>query len=93
VRRRYARGGVPIDRPVAVLYRVIDALVDSFFPLLAGFDDRIDRVEEEIFHSPSDACLQEVCAMKRFLVTLRKVITPQRDLFSGLPANMTVPGP
>jgi magnesium transporter len=93
VRRRYARGGVPIDRPVAVLYRVIDALVDSFFPLLADFDDRIDRVEEDIFHSPSDECLQEVFAMKRFLVTLRKVITPQRDLFSGLFADVSeLPG-
>jgi magnesium transporter len=93
VRRRYAHGSVSIDRPVAVLYRVIDALVDSFFPLLAEFDDRIDQVEDAIFHSPSDECLQQVFAMKRFLVTLRKVITPQRDLFAGLFADVSqLPG-
>jgi magnesium transporter len=93
VRRRYARGSARIDRPVAVLYRVIDALVDSFFPLLADFDDRIDDVEDEIFHSPSDDCLQRVFGMKRFLVNLRKVVTPQRDLFAGLFANVSqLPG-
>jgi Mg2+ and Co2+ transporter CorA len=57
------------------------------------FDDRIDQVEDAIFHSPSDECLQQVFAMKRFLVTLRKVITPQRDLFAGLFADVSqLPG-
>ena len=32
-------------------YRVVDGLVDSFFPILAAFDDRIDELEDEIFRA------------------------------------------
>ena len=39
----------PIDDPALLLYRIIDALVDSFFPILADFDDRIDELENQTF--------------------------------------------
>ena len=35
--------------PSLLLYRIIDGLVDSFFPILADFDDRIDELEDAIF--------------------------------------------
>ena len=35
--------------PSLLLYRIIDGLVDSFFPILADFDDRIDELEDGIF--------------------------------------------
>jgi magnesium transporter len=82
VRDRYARRpGEPGD-PVLVLHRVVDSLVDSFFPLLADFDDFIDAVEEGIFASPDEEQLRRVFLMKRRLVTLRKVVSPQRDLMA-----------
>jgi magnesium transporter len=84
VRRRYYRGTARLERGVTVLYRVIDALTDSFFPLLADFDDRIDEVEDQTFSAPGDESLQEIFGMKRFLVGIRKVITPQRDMFASL---------
>jgi magnesium transporter len=65
-----------------VLYRVIDALTDSFFPLLAQMDDEIDELEKAMLENPTEAHLQRVFALKRELVTLRKVITPQRDIFA-----------
>jgi magnesium transporter len=87
-RRRYEHGSAQIQRGVAVLYRVIDALTDSFFPLLADFDDRIDQVEDQTFTNPNDESLQQIFAMKRLLVGVRKVITPQRDLFASLLTNV-----
>ena len=45
VRRRYQKRKKPIDDPSQLLYRIIDALVDSFFPILVDFDDRIDELE------------------------------------------------
>jgi magnesium transporter len=65
-----------------VLYRVIDALTDSFFPLLARMDDEIDELEKAMVENPTESQLQRVFALKRELVTLRKVITPQRDIFA-----------
>jgi len=84
VRRRYQAREEPIEHPPLLLYRIIDALVDSFFPILADFDDRIDELENQTFLRASDAQLQEIFAMKRLLVGIRKAITPQRDMFASL---------
>jgi magnesium transporter len=84
VRRRYQMRKKPIDDPGLLLYRIIDALVDSFFPILADFDDRIDELEDQTFLNASDEQLQEIFAMKRLLVGMRKAVTPQRDMFASL---------
>jgi magnesium transporter len=84
VRRRYEKRKEPIEKPSLLLYRIIDGLVDSFFPILADFDDRIDELEDQTFLHASDAQLQEIFAMKRLLVGMRKAITPQRDMFASL---------
>ena len=84
VRNRYQKRKTPIDDPGRLLYRIVDALVDSFFPILEDFDDRIDRLEDETFLHASDQQLQEIFAMKRLLVGMRKAVTPQRDLFASL---------
>ena len=49
IRRRYQERDKAIDHPSLLLYRIVDGLVDSFFPILADFDDRIDELEDEIF--------------------------------------------
>jgi magnesium transporter len=84
IRRRYQKRDAAIDRPSLLLYRIIDGLVDSFFPILADFDDRIDELEDQIFREASDKQLQEIFAMKRLLVGMRKAVSPQRDAFAGL---------
>ena len=73
-----------IDRPSLLLHRIVDGLVDSFFPILADFDDRIDELENAIFLHADDRQLQEIFRMKRLLVGMRKAISPQRDAFAGL---------
>jgi len=65
-----------------LLYRVLDALTDSFFPMLADMDDEIDDLEAAVLAAPTDRQLERVFAMKRQLVAMRKVVTPQRDLFA-----------
>ena len=84
IRERYAKRKKPIERPSLLLYRIIDGLVDSFFPILADFDDRIDELEDSIFAHADDTQLQEIFQMKRLLVGMRKAITPQRDTFASL---------
>jgi magnesium transporter len=84
IRRRYQRRETTLEQPSLLLYRIVDGLVDSFFPVLAEFDDRIDELENEIFLKASDAQLQEIFRMKRLLVGMRKAVSPQRDAFAGL---------
>jgi magnesium transporter len=84
VRDRFAKRGQPIDHPPRLLYQIVEALVDSFFPILADFDDRIDELENQTFLNATDAQLQEIFRMKRLLVGLRKAVTPERDMFARL---------
>jgi magnesium transporter len=61
--------------------------------VLAEIDDRIDELEEQTFREATDEELQEIFAMKRLLVGLRKQITPQRDSFARLAAGIVrLPG-
>ena len=93
VRRRYESLGKPDEQPAQLLYRIIDALVDSFFPILADFDDRIDQLEDQIFLGANEGQLQEIFAMKRLLVGMRKAVTPERDMFAGLTGGVaSLPG-
>jgi magnesium transporter len=72
---------------------VVDKLVDSFFPVLSDFDDKIDDLEDDILKNPTEDQLGVIFGMKRTLVTLRKVVTPQRDMFATLLSGVDeVPG-
>ena len=86
-RHRATAGSSP---GVAVLYLVVDDLVDSYFPVLAQLDDRIDALEDAILRQPTEAQLGELFDMKRTLVGLRKVVTPERDMFARLLSGVSI---
>jgi magnesium transporter len=88
IRERYEKRQAPIERPSLLLYRLIDGLVDSFFPILTEFDDRIDELENAIFARADDEQLQEIFKMKRLLVGMRKAVSPQRDTFARLSSGI-----
>ena len=93
LRQRYLKREQDLGEPALLLYRIVDGLVDSFFPILAEFDDRIDELEDQIFLKADDAQLQEIFSMKRLLVGMRQVMSPQRDLFASLVAGVSaLPG-
>jgi magnesium transporter len=87
-RERYEKRKGAVERPSLLLYRLTDALVDSFFPILTDFDDRIDELENAIFVRANDEQLQEIFRMKRLLVGLRKAVSPQRDTFARLSGGL-----
>jgi magnesium transporter len=76
-----------------VLYKIFDALTDSFFPVLSGMDEQIDTIENQIIEQPTDQQLQTIFQLKRDLVAMRRVVTPQRDLFARAIDDITaLPG-
>ena len=79
--QREQLGGRVLHSEQFLLYRVLDALVDSFFPLLSDMDDEIDELEAALLENPEERQLERLFALKRELVTMRKVVSPQRDLF------------
>lgn len=83
-RRMRATSSSQPGHVVMALYRVVDQLVDGFFPVLAKLDDQIDDLEDEILAAPTDEQLGRLFEMKRHLIVLRKVVTPERDVFTTL---------
>ncbi|HEX5288163.1 MAG TPA: magnesium transporter CorA family protein [Streptosporangiaceae bacterium] len=83
VRRRLEQhhSAVPPGRPprLVLLHDILDAMIDSFFPPLSDLDDNIDTLIEGIFDQPSKGQLQELLSMQRWLVSVRKLVSPQRD--------------
>jgi magnesium transporter len=76
-----------------VIYRVLDALTDTFFPILERLDDRIERLDGEIFERATPDQLEEISALRRQLVELRRIVTPQRDLLArGIDDILEIPG-
>jgi magnesium transporter len=86
VRSRLAQRASGVGRSVgAILYGVLDAVVDGYFPLLDGMSDRIDRLEDRIVAGQqSNTTLRDVLTIKRELLDLRRVLAPQRDMANKL---------
>jgi magnesium transporter len=89
IRERYVhKQATQAGHQLMLLHQVVDTLADSFFPVLSDLDDGIDALEDAIIKKPTDQQLQQMFAIKRQLVELRKVVTPQRDLFARLASGV-----
>jgi magnesium transporter len=74
------------------IYRVLDALTDSFFPLLEAMDDQIDRLMDAMIDRPRADQRDELFRMRRRLVDLRRVVAPMRDVLARSDRIGALPG-
>ncbi|MGI8872515.1 MAG: magnesium/cobalt transporter CorA [Candidatus Limnocylindria bacterium] len=83
---RFRKRADAIGRSVGgLLYAILDAVVDNYFPLLDRLNEQIDELEEAIVAGRSGAqTLREVLAIKRELLDLRRVLAPMRDVANAL---------
>lgn len=64
-----------------VTYMVLDLIVDSFFPHLDAKDEALAELEERVSdHVPSSDELNRLHRIKRDLITLRRLLTPFKEL-------------
>ena len=73
-----------------LLWALLDALVDAYFPVFDRLEDEIDDLEDRIVDEPGRATLERLFALKRSLVEIRHVMAPQREIFNQL-TNRTLP--
>ena len=60
-----------------VLYALIDAVVDRYFPILDALDVQLEDIEERIFSGTSQqANIEELYALKRKLMKLQYAVVP-----------------
>jgi len=68
----------------ALLYALLDAIVDDYFPVIDALAERVEQIEEQIFARFSEDALQQVFALKRDLLGVRRVVAPERDVLNVL---------
>jgi magnesium transporter len=83
VKQRVRSSPVTCQRGAAfVLHQIIDQIVDDYLPVMDDFDERLSKLEDDIFkaHRPNDAVLEEVLGMKRSVLRLRRISAKQLDV-------------
>jgi len=64
------------------VYKIIDVVVDSYFPVLGDLDQEINDLEDAIVAGGGRTALQQTFRLKRLLLQLRRAVVPMRDLFA-----------
>lgn len=86
VRERLRRG---MGRPRAggtdvLLYHLIDAVIDGYFPVLEQYGERLEDLEEEATLHPDTDVVQKIHNLKTDLLSIRRALWPHREMINVL---------
>jgi magnesium transporter len=85
-KKRWQSNYYEINRDIGVLlYSLLDTLVDECFPVLDTIIDQVEELEDQIFletHGRRQNFTQNILAIKRNLINLRRIVGPERDLLN-----------
>jgi magnesium transporter len=76
---RFARRGVEY-----LLFRLGNEIVADYMPVIEQIDQAIDEMEDQIFHNPHAAELENIFKIKRVVLELRRMLLPQRETLNQL---------
>jgi magnesium transporter len=65
-------------------YSLLDAIVDSCFPILEAYGDRAEDLEESILARSHPSLITDIHQLRRDLLQLRWVIWPMREVVASL---------
>ncbi len=74
--------------PAFVLYALMDAVVDRYFPVVSSLEQELETIEERIFNKGSErANIERLYQLKRKVLVLKHAVAPLMDatgkLFGG----------
>jgi len=72
----------PLRGEQFLVYKILDAVTQTFFPVLTRIDDDIDEIEQQVLEDPREDILKRIFSIKRDLVAMRRVVSPERDVFA-----------
>lgn len=84
-RRRWQHADSPMGNTVgALLYSLLDAVVDEYFPLIDTIAERVEELEDGIFTHFEEGLIEQIFGLKKDLLRLRRVVSPERDVINVL---------
>jgi magnesium transporter len=67
-----------------LLYSLIDAIIDAYFPVLETYDSRLEAMEEQIMTHPDESIMKLLFTIKHDLTGLRRTLWPVREMAGAL---------
>lgn len=83
-RIRMEKGRIRKEQPDYLVYAIIDAVIDAYFPIVDRYGEMIEDLEDQLVLSPSRALLGNIYTVRRKLLELRRALWPQRELLATL---------
>jgi magnesium transporter len=83
-RIRKSRGHIRELGADYLAYALIDSVIDSYFPILEIFGERVETLEDEVSENPREDTIHDIHNIKRELITLRRAIWPLREALASL---------
>ena len=65
-------------------HAIMDGAVDAYFPLLDKLDEFVDGLEQRVIIEFDQSALAEIFAVKRLVLSLRRHVGPEREVFNIL---------
>jgi len=86
VRKRLevGKGNIRIGGSSYLMYAIMDVIVDNYFTLLNHWGEELDSIEDRLFDNPDKRIMYDTQAIKRSLITIRKVAWPERDKLNDI---------
>lgn len=86
VRERIRHGKGKIRRAGSdyLAYALLDAVIDSYFPVLEEISETLEVLEQEVLTSPDQGTVSRIYEIKRRLQGLRRTISPHREALNTL---------
>jgi magnesium transporter len=75
---------VLLEGPVALTHRIVDRMVDHYWPEVDKFRDELDAMEDRVFERPDPELLRAILGLRQDVGSLRRVVLPQRDVVARL---------
>ena len=67
-----------------LLYALVDAIVDQYFAVLEALGEKIEALQQIVVADPKPDTLNDIHALKRELLFLRRAVWPLRDVMNNL---------
>jgi magnesium transporter len=83
-RLRNGKGRLRRMGPDALVYALLDLVVDHYFAVLEKLGERIESLEANLLTDPSSLTLHRLQDLKREMLLLRKWVWPMREVLGSL---------
>ena len=70
--------------PGAVLYAILDEVVDEYFPVLEGVENDIDEIEDALFDNGGVTLSRRIYDLSREVITLQRAVAPLAAMLEAL---------